>query len=45
MIKEKLLKHSNIEERIALQAHEDERDYQQQFVDILDRYTFHHDDD
>jgi hypothetical protein len=45
MIKEKLLKHSNIEERIALQEHEDERDYQQQFVDILDRYTFHHDDD
>ena len=45
MIKEKLLKHSNIEERIALQAHEDERDYQQQFVDILDRYTFHHDED
>ena len=45
MIKEKLLKQSNIEERIALQAHEDERDYQQQFVDILDRYTFHHDED
>ena len=45
MIKEKLLKHSNIEERIALQAHEDERDYQQQFTDILDRYTFHHDED
>ena len=45
MIKEKLLKHSNIEERIALQAHEDERDYQQQFVDMLDKYTFHHDDD
>ena len=44
MIKEKLLKHSNIEERIALQAHEDERDYQQQFVDILEKYTFHHDD-
>ena len=45
MIKEKLLKQSNIEERIALQAHEDERDYQQQFVDMLDKYTFHHDDD
>ena len=43
-IKEKLIKHSNIEERIALQAHEDERDYQQQFVDILDKYTFHQDD-
>ena len=45
MIKEKLLKQSNIEERIALQAHEDGRDYQQQFVDMLDKYTFHHDDD
>ena len=44
MIKEKLLKQSNIEERIALQAHEDERDYQQQFVDMLDKYTFHQDD-
>ena len=44
-IKEKLLKHSNIEERIALQAHDEERDYQQQFVDMLDKYTFHHDDD
>ena len=45
MIKEKLLKQSNIEERIALQAHDDERDYQQQFTDMLDKYTFHHDDD
>ena len=43
-IKEKILKESNIEQRIALQAHEDERDYQQQFVDILDKYTFHQDD-
>ena len=45
MIKEKLLKHSNIEERIALQAHEDESDYHQQFTNILDKYTFHQDDD
>ena len=43
-IKEKMLKESNIEERIALQAHDDERDYQQQFVDMLDKYTFHADD-
>ena len=41
----KVLKQSNIEERVALQAHEDGRDYQQQFVDMLDKYTFHHDDD
>ena len=45
MIKEKLLKQSNIEERIALQAHEDESDYHQQFTNILDKYTFHQDDD
>ena len=45
MIKEKLLKQSNIEERIALQAHDDERDYQQQFTDMLGKYTFHQDDD
>ena len=44
-IKEKLLKESNIEQRIALQAHEEEGDYQQAFVDMLDKYTFHHDED
>ena len=43
-IKEKMLKQSNIEERIALQSHDDEGDYQQQFVDMLDKYTFHQDD-
>ena len=43
-IKEKMLKQSNIEERIALQAHDEARDYQQQFVDMLDKYTFHQDD-
>ena len=43
-IKEKLLKESNIEQRIALQAHEEEGDYQQIFVDMLDKYTFHQDD-
>ena len=39
-IKEKLLKESNIEARIAVQAHDDERDYQQAFVEMLDKYTF-----
>ena len=43
MIKEKLLKESNIESRIAVQAHDNESDYQQQFEDMLDKYTFHHD--
>ena len=44
MIKEKLLKESNIESRIAVQAHDSESDYQQQFVEMLDKYTFHQDD-
>ena len=44
-IKEKLLKESDIEQRIALQDHDDERQYQQQFVDMLDKYTFHSEDD
>ena len=43
-ITEKLLKEINIEQRIALQAHEEESDYQQAFVDMLDKYQFHHDD-
>ena len=43
-IKEKLLKESNIEARIAVQAHDNESDYQQQFVEMLDKYTFHQDD-
>ena len=43
-IKEKILKESDIEQRIALQDHEDERQYQQQFMEMLDKYTFHHDD-
>ena len=43
MIKEKLLKESNIESRIAVQAHDNESDYQQQFEDMLDKYTFHQD--
>tara|TARA_Y100000034_G_scaffold128661_1_gene183710 strand:+ start:152 stop:643 length:492 start_codon:yes stop_codon:yes gene_type:complete len=44
-IKEKLLKESNIEQRIALQAHDEESDFQAAFDDVLARYTFHHDDD
>jgi len=43
-IKEKLLKETNIESRIAVQAHDDERDYQQAFVEMLDKYTFNSDD-
>ena len=44
-IKEKMLKESDIEQRIALQDHDDERQYQQQFVDMLDKYTFHSEED
>tara|TARA_B100001750_G_C15516362_1_gene607526 strand:- start:27 stop:509 length:483 start_codon:yes stop_codon:yes gene_type:complete len=40
-IKEKMLKYSNIEQRIVLQAHDDDAKYQQQFVEMLDKYTFH----
>ena len=40
-----MLKESDIEQRIALQAHDDERQYQQQFVDMLDKYTFHSEED
>ena len=43
MIKEKMLKESNIESRIAVQAHDNESDYQQQFEDMIDKYTFHQD--
>jgi len=42
-IKEKMLKETNIEHRITVQAHDDERDYQQAFVEMLDKYTFHDD--
>ena len=43
-IKEKMLKESNIESRIAVQAHDNESDYQHQFEEMLDKYTFHQDD-
>ena len=44
-IKEKLMKESNIEQRIALQAHDEESDFQHQFDDMMSKYTFHQDDD
>ena len=43
MIKEKILKQSGIEQSIALQPHDDDAKYQQQFVEMLDKYTFHTD--
>ena len=44
-IKEKLLKESNIESRIVLQQHDDDAKYQQQFADMIDKYTFHADEE
>ena len=44
-IKEKLLKESNIESRIALQQHDDDAKYQQQFSEMIDKYTFHADEE
>ena len=43
MIKEKILKQSGIEQTIVLQPHDDDAKYQQQFVEMLDKYTFHQD--
>ena len=44
-IKDKILKRSNITDMITVQAHDDEADYQTQYIDILDRYSFDDDDD
>ena len=44
-IKEKLLKESNIESRIVLQQHDDDAKYQQQFAEMIDKYTFHADEE
>ena len=43
-IREKLLKETGIENRIALQKHDDERDFQQSFDEMLDKYVFHADE-
>ena len=44
-IKEKLLKESNIESLIVLQKHDDDAKYQQQFSEMIDKYTFHADEE
>ena len=44
-IKDRLLKRSNIEDMIAVQAHDDEADYQRQYIEFLDKYSFSDDDD
>ena len=43
-IKDRLLKRSNIEDMIITQAHDDPSDYQRQYIDFLDKYSFGSDD-
>ncbi len=43
-IKDRLLKRSNIEDMIITQEHDDPNEYQRQYLDYLDRYSFGSDD-
>ena len=44
-IKDRILKRSNITDMITVQDHDDEADYQTQYIDFLDKYSFSDDDD
>ena len=44
-IKDKMLKRSNISDMIAVQEHDDEGWYQNQYIEFLDKYNFADDDD
>ena len=44
-IKDKLLKRSNISDMIAVQSHDDEADYQAQYIEFLDKYSFADDEE
>jgi len=44
-IKDRILKRSNISDMISVMAHDDEADYQTQYIDFLDKYNFADDDD
>ena len=44
-IKDRILRRSNIQDMIAVQAHDDEADYQRQYIEFLDKYSFSDDDD
>ena len=44
LIKDKILKTSNIEDLIMVQEHDDAADYQQQFLEYLEQYSFVKDD-
>ena len=43
-IKDRILKRSNISDMISVMAHDDEADYQTQYIDFLDKYNFSDDD-
>jgi len=44
-IKDRILKRSNIQDMIVVQGHDDESEYQNQFIEFLDKYSFSDDDD
>ena len=44
-IKDRILKRSNIQDMIVVQGHDDEADYQTQYIEFLDKYSFGDDDD
>ena len=44
-IKDKILRRSNIQDMIVVQGHDDESEYQNQFIEFLDKYSFSDDDD
>ena len=44
-IKDRILKSSNIQDMIIVQPHDDEADYQTQYIEFLDKYSFADDDE
>ena len=44
-IKDRILKRSNIQDMIVVQDHDDEADYQTQYIEFLDKYSFSDDDE
>ena len=44
-IKDRILRRSNIQDMIIVQPHDDEADYQTQYIEFLDKYSFSDDDD
>ena len=44
-IKDRILKRSNISDMIAVQEHDDDAAYQNQYIEFLDKYSFADDDD